>query len=109
MSQCQCQVCGGRATLWICPQCTNQLRALLTSLATGPAVNGRRSSGLLEDLTDVALKRTRLGSDTGHRKRGDTKQINVADQVKVKRADRIHLVNLKPVKPEPPKSEDDDE
>ena len=43
-----------------------------------------------------------------HRKRGDTKQLNVADQVKVKRADRIRMVNLKPVKPEPPKSEDDD-
>lgn len=68
----QCQTCGGRATVFLCAPCTNQLRAALTSLATGPAVNGRRSSGLLEDLTDVALKRTRLGGDTSHRKRGDT-------------------------------------
>jgi len=44
-----------------------------------------------------------------HRKRGDTRQMNVADQVKVKRADRIRMVSMKPVKPEPPKTEDDDE
>jgi NADH-quinone oxidoreductase subunit J len=43
-----------------------------------------------------------------HRKRKDTKQQNPAMQVKVKRADRIHLVNLKPQKPEPPKTEEDD-
>ena len=43
-----------------------------------------------------------------HRKRGDTKQLNVADQVKVKRADRIRMVNLKPVKPTPAKTEDDE-
>jgi len=32
----------------------------------------------------------------------------VADQVKVKRADRIRMVNLKPVKPGPAKTEDDE-
>ncbi len=41
-----------------------------------------------------------------HRKRGDTKQNNPAEQVKVKRADRIRLVNLKPQKPEAPKEDD---
>ena len=43
-----------------------------------------------------------------HRKRGDTKQMNVADQVKVKRSERIRMVSMKPVKPEPPKTEDDE-
>ncbi len=41
-----------------------------------------------------------------HRKRADTRQINPAEQVKVKRADRIRMVNLKPQKPEAPKEED---
>lgn len=68
----QCQACAGRATLYLCQVCTNQLRALLGSLVTGPEVNGRPTSGLLEDLTDVVLKRTKIGSSTGHRKRGDT-------------------------------------
>ena len=44
-----------------------------------------------------------------HRKRGDTRQMNPADQVKVKRADRIRMVSMKPVKPEPPKSDEDEE
>jgi hypothetical protein len=66
-----CQSCSGRATLWICASCTNQLRDLLRSLVTGPEVAGRPSSGLLEDLADVVLKRTKLGSGAGHRKRGD--------------------------------------
>ncbi|WP_142254097.1 hypothetical protein, partial [Mycobacterium sp. NS-7484] len=68
----QCQACTGRATTFLCPQCTNQLRDALRSLVTGPQVNGRRTSGLLEDLADVVLKRTRLGNGAGHRKRGDT-------------------------------------
>jgi NADH-quinone oxidoreductase subunit J len=42
-----------------------------------------------------------------HRKRGDTKQMNPADQVKVKRADRIRMVSMRPVKPEPPKIDED--
>jgi NADH-quinone oxidoreductase subunit J len=41
-----------------------------------------------------------------HRKRGDTRQLNPADQVKVKRADRIRMVNIKPQKPDVPKEED---
>ncbi len=42
-----------------------------------------------------------------HRKRGDTRQVNPADQVKVKRADRIRMVNLKPQKPDAPKEDDE--
>jgi NADH-quinone oxidoreductase subunit J len=42
-----------------------------------------------------------------HRKRGDTRQMNPADQVKVKRSDRIRMVNLKPQKPEAPKGDDE--
>jgi len=41
-----------------------------------------------------------------HRKRRDTKQMNPAEQVKVKRADRVHLVNIKPQRPEAPKEDD---
>ena len=41
-----------------------------------------------------------------HRKRGDIKRLNPAEQVKVKRADRIRMVNLKPQKAEAPKEED---
>lgn len=66
-----CESCGGRATVYLCRECTSQLRAMLESLATGPEANGRRSSGLLEDLADVILRRTKLGDSGGHRKRGD--------------------------------------
>ena len=41
-----------------------------------------------------------------HRKRPDTRPLNPADQVKVKRADRIFMVNIKPQKPEAPKGDD---
>jgi hypothetical protein len=57
--------------VFICPSCTNQLRSLLGSLVAGPEVAGRPSSGLLEDLADVILRRTKLGDTGGHRKRGD--------------------------------------
>ncbi|OBK04037.1 hypothetical protein A5637_13225 [Mycolicibacterium fortuitum] len=69
----QCQACTGRAQLYLCPQCTNQLRALIAAFVAGPETNGRPTSGLIEDLTDVALRRTKLGStgDHSHRKRGD--------------------------------------
>lgn len=74
-----CQSCSGRATVYLCGTCVDQLRALLNSLVTGPVVTARpdgspiRSSGLLEDLADVILRRTKLGdgSGGGHRKRGD--------------------------------------
>jgi NADH-quinone oxidoreductase subunit J len=42
-----------------------------------------------------------------HRKRADTRQMNPGDQVKVKRADRIRMVNLKPQKPDAPKGDDE--
>ena len=43
-----------------------------------------------------------------HRKRVGNKSINPALQVKVKKADRIHLVNVKPQKPEAKSDEDED-
>ena len=42
-----------------------------------------------------------------HRKRRDFKQINPAEQVKVKRADRIFMANIKPQKPEAPKEDEE--
>jgi len=43
-----------------------------------------------------------------HRKRGDVRQtMTPGEQVKVKRADRIRMVNLKPQKPEAPKGDDE--
>jgi NADH-quinone oxidoreductase subunit J len=41
-----------------------------------------------------------------HRKRRDTRPINPAEQVKVKRADRIYLANIKSQKPEAPKEDE---
>lgn len=41
-----------------------------------------------------------------HRKRTDSRLLDPAEQVKVKRADRIRMVNLKPQKPEAPREED---
>jgi hypothetical protein len=67
----QCQSCAGRSTLFLCPQCTGELQAQLYSLAHGLEVNGRSTTGLLDALADVALKRTCMGGGTGHRKRGD--------------------------------------
>ena len=42
-----------------------------------------------------------------HRKRKGTRQMDPAVQVKVKRADRIHMVNIKPQKPEAPKEDEE--
>lgn len=69
----QCQACTGRAQLHLCRNCTTQLHTMLTALITGPNINGRPTSGLLEDLADVALRRTKLGAsgDSSHRQRGD--------------------------------------
>jgi NADH-quinone oxidoreductase subunit J len=41
-----------------------------------------------------------------HRKRKDTRPLNPADQVKVKKADRMFLVNIKPQKPEAAKEDE---
>lgn len=59
----QCQVCQGRSTLYLCPQCTQTLK--------GNLVNGRSTPGLLANLADVEIKHTRMGGGSGHRKRGD--------------------------------------
>ncbi len=67
----QCQVCQGRSTLYLCPQCTQTLKGNLTKLAQGPEVNGRSTPGLLANLADVEIKHTRMGGGSGHRKRGD--------------------------------------
>ena len=42
-----------------------------------------------------------------HRRRADTRKINPADQVKVKRADRIYMANIKSQKPEAAKEDDE--
>jgi NADH-quinone oxidoreductase subunit J len=42
-----------------------------------------------------------------HRKRSDTRAMNPADQIKIRRADRIRMVNLKSQKPEAPKGDDE--
>ncbi len=42
-----------------------------------------------------------------HRKRGDKKRIDPGEQVKVKRADRIFMVNIKSQKPEAPKEDEE--
>lgn len=81
----QCEVCTAPTDLYLCRQCVAELRDNLKSLAEGPyipAVGGktrsggkwtieRRSPGLLANLEDVVLRRTRIGGSPGHRKRGD--------------------------------------
>lgn len=64
-----CQACGARANLFLCTACTSQLRDALASLVTGPGPG--RTAGLLEDLDDVRLRRTKLAVSSGHRQRGD--------------------------------------
>ena len=66
-----CQTCNAPTNLFLCRRCVDDLRANLTALATTRTTDGRRTSGLLEDLADVVLKRTRMGGTNGHRKRGD--------------------------------------
>jgi hypothetical protein len=67
------------------------LRANLTALARGPIVGGRSTYGLLDNLDDVVLKRTRLGGASGHRKRGDEMAVpfepHTGKMVKVKGED----------------------
>ena len=71
----QCQSCSAPTELYLCGRCVQELRAQLRSLAHGPEVNGRETAGLLEDLTDVVLKMTKLGDGGGHRKKGDEMPI----------------------------------
>lgn len=56
---------------FLCATCESELRDTLVSLAFGPKVNGHRTTGLLDACEDVVLKRTRLSTGGGHRKRGD--------------------------------------
>ncbi len=41
-----------------------------------------------------------------HRKRNDAKHMSPAEQVKVKKADRLFMVNIKPQKPDAPKEDE---
>lgn len=82
-----CQACAAPARdAFLCRVCTTELRDWLRALAEGPqvqAVGGRtksggkwyierRTPGLLANLDDVVLRRTRIGTGGGgHRKRGD--------------------------------------
>jgi len=67
----QCQACTGSATLYLCKVCIRQLGDNLHALAHGPTVNGHPTAGLLDACQDVVLRRTRLSTDNGHRKKGD--------------------------------------
>ncbi|AXN50959.1 hypothetical protein MMRN_38630 [Mycobacterium marinum] len=67
----ECQSCTAPTELYLCAQCTDELRAELISLARGPKAGGRPTAGLLEALNDVVTRQTCMGGGTGHRKRGD--------------------------------------
>ncbi len=67
----QCGSCTAPATLAICNRCTEELKAQLHALAHGPKVNGHSTAGLLDACEDVVLRRTRLSTGGGHRKKGD--------------------------------------
>lgn len=66
-----CESCTAPSDLYLCERCVTELRAALRSLALGPDVNGRPTTGLLDALNDVVTRQTRLGGGGGHRKRGD--------------------------------------
>lgn len=67
-----CQSCSAPATLFICARCSTEMKAQLQSLAYGPKRNGHSGIGLLEALSDVELKRSKLGGGAGgHRQKGD--------------------------------------
>jgi len=67
----ECDFCTAPATLVICNRCQDELRAQLHELAHGPKVNGHTTAGLLDACEDVVLRRTRLSTGGGHRKKGD--------------------------------------
>lgn len=54
-----CQACAGRATLFLCPPCTNQLRDMLTGLPRW-----------LDYLADAIHGQTKLGANDGPRPKG---------------------------------------
>lgn len=66
-----CQSCSAPTTLFLCLRCQSEMRAQLHSLAHGPEVNGKPTAGLLDALADVELKMVRMGTGSGHRKKGD--------------------------------------
>lgn len=67
----QCESCTAPTDVYLCPRCADTLKAGLRALAHGPTVNGHTTAGLLDACADVALRRTRLSTGGGHRKRGD--------------------------------------
>jgi len=67
----KCVICSAPAQLFSCRACTTKLGDNLTALAHGPLVRDRPTQGLLADLADVVLKRTRITSGGGHRRKGD--------------------------------------
>ena len=67
----QCASCTATAALFLCARCQTELRAQLHALAHGPKVNGHTTAGLLDACEDVVLRRTRLSTGGGHRKKGD--------------------------------------
>jgi hypothetical protein len=68
----ECAVCTAKTPdTFLCSPHIGELRDNLRCLAQGPENCGGPTAGLLDNLADVVLKRTRLGSGGGHRKRGD--------------------------------------
>lgn len=67
----QCASCTAPAALFLCARCQTELRAQLHALAHGPKINGHTTAGLLDACEDVVLRRTRLSTGGGHRKKGD--------------------------------------
>lgn len=102
-----CQSCTApSADAFLCRECVTTLRANLARLAQGPyipATKGRtasggnwhverRTPGLLDNLADVVLKRTRLGGSGGHRKRGDEMPVPfIPDEEKLDKDGRVKL------------------
>lgn len=73
----QCAACSGHSTLFLCPQCTSELKSNLTGLAQGQQHrNGTNSPGWLELLADAATGQTRMG-DNGPRTSSDEQPMVV--------------------------------
>ncbi|MCG7596341.1 hypothetical protein [Mycobacterium sp. PSTR-4-N] len=67
-----CQSCSAPASLAICNRCIEELKANLTCLYRDPKGRDGNTSGLLDALSDVALKKTRMtDGGSGHLKKGD--------------------------------------
>src|SRR5271156_1103881 len=58
----QCQHCYGKSQLFLCGQCSRELRDMLHGLAHGQRLpTGQTSAGWIENLQDGVWGRTRLG------------------------------------------------